>query len=336
MKTLVILISLSFGFVFISCDPNNSDPNPVVHDWFPESPKNIVDLNTVYDDYNSNIERIGKGFDLYYSSTKKSEGQGYDIACGHFDVYVNRENGIVEFEVFPDNAFWSETILPVINSANNELGPFSFDWIKDRYDTHGNWLFLYANDRNGNFDINFTNINISEWVQGSSHQKIYGPVQAKVFNSSSNDYYPTINSDFTQFYFCSDRNGDFDIFKVDISKSDLTDWLETGNDIATVCNISSDYDDKCPYIDGNLLVFASNRKNGFGGFDLWYSLYENEKWSEPVNFGPNVNTEYDEYRPAIEYFQDSKNDLMIFSSNRPGGKGEFDLYYTGIEKMIKK
>jgi hypothetical protein len=33
--------------------------------------------------------------------------------------------------------------------------------------------------------------------------------------------------------------------------------------------------------------------------------------------------------PAGEWFI---NDLMIFSSNRPGGKGGFDLYYAGIPR----
>jgi len=331
MKTLNLLISVSFALAFLSCDPDQDDPNPV--DWFPETPTNIVDLNTKYDDYNSNIERIGKSFDLYYSSNKRSWGKGYDIVCGHFEVFLNPETQKNEFEVHPDQASWSPIIFPIINSESNELGPFSFEWIKDKNDTHGNWLFLYANDRTGNFDINFINIDITEWSKGTATQKVYGPVQAKVFNSASNDYYPTINSNHTEFYFCSDRNGDFDIFNVDISKSNVIDWLETGIDTPTVCSISSDSDDKCPYIDGNLLVFASNRNGGLGGFDLWYSLFENDKWSEPVNFGPDINTEYDEYRPAIEYFEDSKNDLMIFSSNRPGGSGGYDLYYTGIAKI---
>ena len=87
---------------------------------------------------------------------------------------------------------------------------------------------------------------------------------------------------------------------------------------------------------GNLMVFVSNNSSGFGGYDLWYSMFENGIWNEPQNFGSEINTEFDEYRPVIEYFPESNNDLMIFSSNRPGGKGGFDLYYTGIKKMIKK
>ncbi len=81
------------------------------------------------------------------------------------------------------------------------------------------------------------------------------------------------------------------------------------------------------------MVFASDREGGFGGFDLWYSVYNGQEWSAPVNLGGEINTEYDEYRPVVVSTEDSYvNDLMVFSSNRPGGKGGFDLYYVGVPK----
>ena len=33
--------------------------------------------------------------------------------------------------------------------------------------------------------------------------------------------------------------------------------------------------DKCPSLYGDYLVFASDREGGYGGFDLYYSRYEN-------------------------------------------------------------
>jgi hypothetical protein len=320
----------------MSCGPKvDPEPNPTKK-WFPETPQNITGLNTEFDDFNSALIRDGKAFNLYYSTNKNSEGGDYDISSAFFEIFEDYETDEVEFEIILDRAMWAEIILPLINTGYNELGPFSFEWVNDPYDTHGNLLFLCADDSAGNFDIKFTNINISQWAQGGSNQQVPGAINANVLNSASNDYYPTVNKNFSEFYFCSNRNGDYDIFNVEISNPVLTDWLETGEDEPTVSSIlSSGYDDKCPYINGNLMVFASDRENGFGEFDLWYTIWANGEWSEPVNFGPGINTEYDEYRPATEYFEDSKNDLMFFSSNRPGGSGGFDLYFTGIEKMIE-
>ena len=81
------------------------------------------------------------------------------------------------------------------------------------------------------------------------------------------------------------------------------------------------------------MVFASKREGGYGGYDLYYSRLEDETWGEPINFGPDINTEYNEFRPIVMYAELFENDLMIFSSDRPSGKGGYDLYYTGIPRM---
>ena len=84
------------------------------------------------------------------------------------------------------------------------------------------------------------------------------------------------------------------------------------------------------------MVFASDRAGGFGSFNLWYSVYEDTEWSAPNNFGESINTEFDEYRPVIMETNPDEfiNNLMIFSSNRPGGSGRYDLYYVGVSKTI--
>jgi hypothetical protein len=99
--------------------------------------------------------------------------------------------------------------------------------------------------------------------------------------------------------------------------------------------LSSDSDDKCPYIKRNIIVFTSNRPGGSGGFDLWYSQKDSTGWSVPVNFGEKVNTEYDEYRPVLVPMPEFKHDMLMFSSNRPAGKGGFDLYWVGVKTLIE-
>jgi hypothetical protein len=51
------------------------------------------------------------------------------------------------------------------------------------------------------------------------------------------------------------------------------------------------------------------------------------------NFGEKVNTANDEYRS--KFFNegvDRTRDMMLFSSNRTGGLGGFDLYFARISK----
>ncbi len=68
------------------------------------------------------------------------------------------------------------------------------------------------------------------------------------------------------------------------------------------------------------LLFASNREGGHGGWDLYYAVRKNNKWSKPRNLGARFNTEHNEFRPVASW------GAILFSSDRPGGKGGYDLY----------
>jgi outer membrane protein OmpA-like peptidoglycan-associated protein/tetratricopeptide (TPR) repeat protein len=75
--------------------------------------------------------------------------------------------------------------------------------------------------------------------------------------------------------------------------------------------------------DGKRLYFSSDRPGGFGQMDLWYSDWENEEWSLPVNLGPVINSPANEVFPR--YFQGR---LYFASDRRDKGYGGLDLYYS--------
>ena len=75
--------------------------------------------------------------------------------------------------------------------------------------------------------------------------------------------------------------------------------------------------------DGRTLYFASNRKGGYGGYDIWCSTRdESGKWAVPVNLGPNINTFADEQSPFIHF----DNHTLYFASNGHPGLGDLDLF----------
>ena len=63
---------------------------------------------------------------------------------------------------------------------------------------------------------------------------------------------------------------------------------------------------------------------GLGNYDIFFSEDNSLDMRGFKNLGSNINTNYWESSPAIN----SKNNLLIFSSERPGGSGKKDLYYT--------
>lgn len=75
--------------------------------------------------------------------------------------------------------------------------------------------------------------------------------------------------------------------------------------------------------DGKLLFFASNMPGGQGSTDLYYCELINGQWSTPANLGPNVNSQGIDNFPFIH-----PSGRLYFSSNRTGGRGRRDVYYT--------
>lgn len=78
-------------------------------------------------------------------------------------------------------------------------------------------------------------------------------------------------------------------------------------------------------IDGKTLYFASNRKGGKGGNDIWKTTFlGNGRWTEPENLGDSINTPGDEKCPFIHY----DNQTLYFASNGHVGMGGFDLFFS--------
>jgi len=76
---------------------------------------------------------------------------------------------------------------------------------------------------------------------------------------------------------------------------------------------------------GDTLYFTSNRKGGFGGLDIYYSVKgSNNDWGRAVNLGTTVNTKYNEETPFIT----SDGKTLYFSSYGHYNMGGYDVLYT--------
>lgn len=74
---------------------------------------------------------------------------------------------------------------------------------------------------------------------------------------------------------------------------------------------------------GNVMYFISNIPGGVGGLDIYYSLFDGKKWSDPKNMGLIVNTTGDETFPVIE----KNNNFRYISNNNL-------VYITGISQYL--
>jgi Tol biopolymer transport system component len=150
-------------------------------------------------------------------------------------------------------------------------------------------------------------------------------------NSSWDDSGPGLSKDGLSLYFTSTRPG---FGKEDIwvsQRASATDpWGAPANLGPT---INTTEFERVPNFsrDGHWMFFGSSRLGGLGSFDIWASwrpfVHDDFGWQTPVNLGPGINTAFTENAPAFLATDDGAQ-FMYFTSNRPGGPGDFDLYVS--------
>lgn len=101
------------------------------------------------------------------------------------------------------------------------------------------------------------------------------------------------------------------------------------NMIVPLDELNSSGNEITPYFaDDNTILFASDGFDGEGGFDIYYSFYDNGHWTKPLPLD-GINTDANESDPAA-----IEDGSIIFASDRVGGKGGLDLYLAISRKEI--
>lgn len=129
---------------------------------------------------------------------------------------------------------------------------------------------------------------------------------------------PCFADDSRTLYFSRARPGQ----KADIVRSTLGEahWSKP----ESVRELNSVDDDRRLTLsaDGRTAILASNRSGGHGGFDLYESTLNGNRWSKPHNAGAAINTDSAEFDPALA----PDGLTLYFSRVAPGEKA--DLFVT--------
>jgi len=285
----------------------------------------MSDINSPFDDFNTSLFHLYGNISLIFSSNRGSSGGQFDLVQGLLSFTFDQTNADFELgaEIYED-AFLAK-LINAANTTGDDLGPYQLFSTVDGFE----YLLLSSVNGSGNLDFYFLK-NIP--VFGNNLPDVSGPTAIKLLNTSSDDVYISLDANQDSAYYSSNVEGNFEIFlKSKSLETPLDTWFNGDYTAGTkVDSINSAGEDKCPCVFRKAMVFASNRSGGLGGYDLYYSIFRKGKWSSPVNFGPEVNTSFDEYRPVLGTDPEYKNNFMIFSSNRPGGQGGYDLYFRGV------
>jgi hypothetical protein len=156
-------------------------------------------------------------------------------------------------------------------------------------------------------------------------------------NSEKEDYGPTIGNIDNVLLFTSKRNfileGSRKLFNEDlfytVKKDTIWDFSEPFKTINTDHNEGS----ACLSKDGKFLYFARcNAPLSLGNCDIYVAeLKKDSTWGNVKNLGPHINSVAWDSQPSLSH----SGDTLFFSSDRMGGFGYTDIYYSTKDKNGK-
>ena len=299
MKPIISTIALSLCMLFpsVNINENVSDKLDTV-----DYPTNTSEINTKYSEFPSAVFKNK----LIITSSKKigGLGNGKDKLTNepYFELFCLDISGSGELS---NPLFFSRTL----NTKHNE-GMVSFS-PKDKTIYFSRSL----RDNSKNYQLYKANLNVFSkeiWINQKRLSK----------NANHSIENPRVSPDGKKLYFSSNLPGSiggYDLYVSDIL-SDGT--IGTPKNLGDTINTA--LDDKYPFLseDGTQLYFSSQGHNSIGGFDIFVSQIKDGSYQTPIHLEENINTPYDE----VAFILINNNGQGYFSSNKPGGKGSFDIY----------
>lgn len=272
-------------------------------------PVSIAAINSNSGDYMPQVSPTGTR--LYFTSVRKG---GFD------DPDDNNPNDFGEdlyFSKLTNDSWSTPELLPEpLNSMGDDFGS-AF--------TGDGQVMVYVKCETpegiGNCDLYITQLVGTEWSKPMN--------MGNVVNSDDWDSQPTISSDGNRVIYTSARAGGYggsDLYMIE--KNQLGEWGIPQN-LGGIVN--SPFNENSPYLapDGKTLYFASNGHPGYGGMDIFYSLFENGKWSAPKNLGAPLNSKGDDTNFSI-----SAEGMGYFSSSRLDG-ANFEIFQIELPDELK-
>ncbi len=148
-----------------------------------------------------------------------------------------------------------------------------------------------------------------------------GQYAAFPFNSDQYSLaHPTLSKNNNQIIFSSDMPGGFggsDLYISSFVNGNWTKPVNLGDKINTSGNEVFPY-----WASDTVLFFSSTGHLGYGGLDIFQTVFTGGAWTEPENLKLPVNSSYDDFGIVLN----NNLDGGFFSSNRPEGKGADDIY----------
>lgn len=146
------------------------------------------------------------------------------------------------------------------------------------------------------------------------------PVSVTSLNTNGNDAAVAISPDGQTLFLFSSNNDLGDLYQSNLVGNEWTKPVKLNKNVNTDA-----WEGSCSMTaDGRYLYFASERKGGLGGRDIWISEKINGDWGPATNLGPTINTTFDEDAPFIH----PDGITLFLSSKGHTSIGGYDIMFS--------
>lgn len=266
------------------------------------------EINTQYSDYGPVIS-ADESVMLFTSRRPETTGGQMDPLINEYfeDIYVSvRKNGK-----------WTAAVHmgPPLNTEEHDA--------TSGLSADGQKFLMYRDKNNG--DVFEAELKGDSWSKPDQMNKNINTD----FHESSACYAPDGNS----VYFVSDKPEGLGSRDIYISVKDSKGRWGKATNLGNVINTKYGEEGAFMHPDGKTLYFSSQGHKSMGGYDIFKSVYENGKWSEPENLGYPVNTPDDD----VFFVISASGKHGYYASFNANGFGEKDIYmitFLGPEKEM--
>lgn len=233
----------------------------------------------------------------------------------------------------PKNSFLILLFISVIGFSQEQTKPIAaFDFMKKYINTRD--VALSQNQDEVYFTIQNTNEEVSVIAFSKKENKKWSEPKLINFTGKHRDIEPFLSSDGLKLYFSSNRpmhdsittSKDYDIWFVE--RPNLKSEWSAPKNLGSPVNTTNNEFYPSLTKSGNI-YYTSDGTKSLGKDDIFFSKWENNKYSEPTTLGLNINSAGYEFNAFVS----PDEEFLIFTGyNRTEGFGSGDLYISYKDK----